>query len=212
MPQNKLKNSPIYTLLADQLLARREDIASPLPLVTTCADEDDVQQLTTASADLIYCPHLLTVTDTPHEHLTRMANALKPDGLLLACVLGQRSFSELAALHIPTPQLPDVEDVGQLLTQLKYALPVIDRYAITLTFPNFTKMQERFTEVNWADYLPNTCNEMQYKKHFRREDDRLPITLDILFIHAWKPHKSQPQPLKPGQYKVSFAEAFTTKK
>lgn len=212
MPQNTLKNSPIYNMLQEQLVARREDIVSPLPVVMTCGDEQDAQKLAPASADLIYCPHLLTASDTPHEHLTHIANALKPDGLLLACVLGKHSFPEFKALNLPTPQLPDVEDVGQLLTKLKYALPVIDRYAITLTFPSFAKMRERFNDVGWYDYIPTPCNEQAYKTAFPREDGRLPITLDILFIHAWKAHTNQPQPLKPGQYKVSFADILSPTK
>jgi hypothetical protein len=47
-----------------------------------------------------------------------------------------------------------------------------------------------------------------YAERFADEDGRLPVTLEIAWASAWKPHSSQQKPLKPGSAKAKLADAL----
>jgi hypothetical protein len=47
-----------------------------------------------------------------------------------------------------------------------------------------------------------------YAERYLDEQGRLPATVEIAWTMAWKPHPSQPQPLKPGSAKARLADAL----
>lgn len=176
----------------------------------------------TASLDVLVADMVLpTVEDVP-LHLFHYLQALKPDGLLLASTLGTESFHEFrsawAELGEPTGHiipLTDVREAGALLQRLKMALPVVDRDIITLTFPDFPTLYAslrthgiRNISTTRRKGLTTSrklrAMEDTYRTLFPRADDRLPLTLEIIYLHAYKQAENQPQPAKRGSGKVSL--------
>ena len=90
---------------------------------------------------------LQLVNDLPGT-LLQIRQALKPDGLLLAAMLGGETLHELrTALFLAEEEVEggasprvapfaDVRELGSLLLRAGFALPVADAQTVTVTYPN----------------------------------------------------------------------------
>ena len=47
-----------------------------------------------------------------------------------------------------------------------------------------------------------------YAERHAGPDGRLPANFQVIYLTAWAPHQSQPQPLAPGSAKASLATAL----
>jgi SAM-dependent methyltransferase len=169
------------------------------------------------------------VNDLPGA-LTQIRRALKPDGLLLAAMLGGDTLIELrqafAAAEVEceggvSPRVvpfADLRDVGALLQRAGFALPVTDVDRVVVRYDSaFALMQDirrmgatnilierRRTPTRRATLLRMA---QLYGERFADSDGRIRATFDIIWLSGWAPHQSQPQPLQPGSAKASLAEA-----
>lgn len=181
------------------------------------------------SFDLILSNLMLPwVNDVP-KCLYMAGKALKKDGLFLASTLGSGSFLELKeAFHATgasTPHtlpLPDLSSVGGALQSVGFALPVVDRDTITITYPNFEAIYADAKALGAINLNPHRTKglttktvfekmEAYYKANFAQEDGSLPLTLEIIYLHGWRPHFSQQKPAARGSATVSLTEALGKK-
>ena len=153
--------------------------------------------------------------------LIQLRMALKPDGLLLAALLGGETLvelrhaladSEIAITGGLSPRLSpmiDVRDAGALLQRAGFALPVVDTDRITVTYPDaFALMRDlkAMGESNALADRPRTFARRDvflhaaslYQDRHADHEKRIPATFDIIYLTAWAPHTSQQQPLTPG--------------
>jgi SAM-dependent methyltransferase len=194
--------APVQTELAHRLLDRLADtrrtfdrawvtgIEAPAHIKLAEPEQDQL--------DLIVAHLVLPGVDDPLACLQEWRTRLQPDGLLLATTWGAGTLEGLDQ----APRFPDIRDVGNALTQLKFALPVVDRDVLTLTFD--TPAMAHQTLQNLAIPLDAPPAIPQ------REDAKYEVQLELLTLTAWRPSQDQPQPLKPGQYKVRLEEAIPT--
>lgn len=193
-------------------------IAAGLPSAMSPAEEGQ-------PCDVMLANLTLATLDDPVATLHGWLADLAPDGLLLSTTLGAASFGEFRhAFHEAgfdhrarvTP-LPDVQECGILLQRLKLAMPVVDRDILTLTFPDFATLYRNLRRHGAHNYHPERQRgwltprqlarvEEAYRRLYPRADGRLPVTIELIYLHGWKPHASQQQPLKPGQGKVSLVK------
>lgn len=173
-----------------------------------------------AHIDALLLPGTLGESLTPADDLKQWLPSLRDEGLVLGWVLGEGSFPELhAACRIagfaPPPALPAVQDVGGLLRSMGLALPVVDRDLLTLTFPNAERLMHHLktngllqrpprsglvTSRRWASLMQALSPQPP------RPDDRLPLTLEIIFFTATKPGIGTPQAAKRGSGKISLVK------
>lgn len=165
---------------------------------------------------------LPVVNDVP-AFLYRAMQRLVPDGLLLATTLGTESFKELRAAFAQAGlshggrviPLTDVQAVGELLQRLKLALPVVDRDVVTLTFTDFDALLAQLTAHGARNISPFRQKGLMtprqllrvkeaYERLFKRDDGRLPLTLEVIYLHGWTPGEGQPAAAKRGSGKVSL--------
>jgi SAM-dependent methyltransferase len=169
------------------------------------------------------------VNDLPGM-LTQIRRALKPDGLLLAAMIGGDTLTELrqsfAAAEAEceggvSPRVApfaDLRDVGALLQRAGFALPVTDVDRIVVRYDSaFALMQDLrrmgatniLVERRRAPTRRATLLRMAqiYGERFADPDGRIRATFDVIWLLGWAPHASQQQPLKPGSAKASLAEA-----
>lgn len=168
------------------------------------------------SFDLITSNLMLPWLKNVPKFLAQSGRMLTEDGLFLASTLGKESFYELNSAFLEagstTPHvnpMPDVQTVGEVLQNVGFALPVIDRDKITLEYQNF--------ETLWADLkamgatnmhparlrglmTPRLLNRTKeiYQEQFTNKHGCLTLTLEIIYLHGWRPHKSQQKPLPRG--------------
>lgn len=166
------------------------------------------------------------INDIP-KFLHLAGKALKKDGLFIATTLGLESFKEFkesfAAVGLGenhTFPLPDVRSVGSALQKRGFALPVIDRDIITVAYPNLKSMYEDLTMLGARNINPyrsqsltgkNKWQKMEqyYKENFTLEDGSLSVTIEVIYLHGFRPHASQPKALKPGSGQKSIADVLT---
>lgn len=191
----------------------------------------DSPDLPAGTFDCIFaCPGLEWANDLPGS-LTRLRQALKPDGVLLAAMLGGESLHELRASWLQaetmmmagaSPRVApfcDVRDAGGLLQRAGFALPVVDtdrlkvRYDNGLALMNDLKalglsniMAERHRSLVTPGLMAMVC--AHYDKTFADPDNRVRATFQMVYLTGWSPHESQPRPLRPGSAKTRLADAL----
>jgi SAM-dependent methyltransferase len=169
------------------------------------------------------------VNDLPGV-LAQIRRALKPDGLLLAAMVGGDTLTELrqsfAAAEAEleggvSPRVApfaDLRDVGALLQRAGFALPVTDVDRVVVRYDDaFALMQDLrrmgatnvLVERRRAPTRRATMLRMAqvYRERFADPDGRVRATFDVIWLSGWAPHESQQQPLQPGSAKASLAEA-----
>jgi len=173
--------------------------------------------------DLVVSNMLLPWVNNPQRVLAQAGQALKEDGLLLATTLGDQTFYEFQhvfeALGTPFAHinpLPDVQTVGSILQKVGFALPVIDRDILTLEYTHFADMLADLKAVGPTNLHPDRKRglttkafwqkvEAEYRNQFKTPKSKLPLTLEVIYLHGWRPHHSQQKPLPRGSAKVDLS-------
>jgi SAM-dependent methyltransferase len=173
------------------------------------------------------------VNDLPGV-LAQIRRALRPDGLLLAAMIGGDSLTELrqafAAAEAEceggvSPRVipfADLRDVGALLQRAGFALPVTDVDRIVVRYDSAFALMGDLRRMGATNILVErrrtptrraTLLRMAqvYGERFADSDGRLRATFDVIWLSGWAPHESQQQPLKPGSAKAGLAEAVRGK-
>ncbi|MCA1454747.1 methyltransferase domain-containing protein [Bradyrhizobium sp. BRP22] len=193
-------------------------------------EASEVLPLQPASLDLaVSALAFQFVNDLPGV-LAQIRRALRPDGLLLAAMIGGDTLTELrqsfAAAEAEceggvSPRVApfaDLRDIGALLQRAGFALPVTDVDRIVVRYDNaFALMQELrrmgatnvLVERRRAPTRSGTLLRMAqiYAERFADPDGRIRATFDVIWLSGWAPHESQPKPLRPGSAKASLEEA-----
>ena len=169
------------------------------------------------------------VNDLPGV-LTQIRRALKPDGLLLAAMIGGDTLIELrqsfAAAEAEleggvSPRVApfaDLRDVGSLLQRAGFALPVTDVDRIVARYDSAFALMQDLRRMGATNILverrrtPTRRATMlrmaqMYGERFADSDGRIRATFDVIWLSGWAPHESQQKPLKPGSAKAGLAEA-----
>lgn len=182
------------------------------------------------SLDLVVSALALQFVNDLPGVLAQVRGALKPDGLLLAAMIGGDSLTELrqafAAAEAEceggvSPRVApfaDLRDIGALLQRAGFALPVTDIDRVVVRYGTAFALMQDIRRMGAANVLierrraPSrraTLLRMAeiYAERFADADGRIRATFDIIWLSGWAPHASQQQPLKPGSAKASMAEA-----
>ena len=174
------------------------------------------------------------VNDLPGV-LAQIRRALRPDGLLLAAMIGGDTLTELrqsfAAAETEcdggvSPRVvpfADVREVGGLLQRAGFALPVTDVDRLVVRYDSAFELMHDLRRMGATNVLVErrriptrraTMLRMAqvYAERFADADGRIRATFDVIWLSGWSPHESQQKPLQPGSAKASLADAVTRTK
>jgi SAM-dependent methyltransferase len=169
------------------------------------------------------------VNDLPGV-LAQIRRSLRPDGLLLAAMIGGDTLTELRQCFAAaeseceggvSPRVApfaDLRDIGALLQRAGFALPVTDVDRIVVRYDNaFALMRDlrRMAATNILVERRRTPTRRAtllrmaqiYGERFADPDGRIRATFDLIWLSGWAPHDSQQQPLQPGSAKTSLEAA-----
>ena len=195
-------------------------------------DVDDAEMLPLQPESLDLAVSALAfqfVNDLPGV-LAQIRRALRPDGLLLAAMIGGDTLTELRQCFAEaeaeceggvSPRVApfaDLRDVGSLLQRAGFALPVTDVDSLVVRYDNaFALMQDlrRMAATNVVIERRRTPTRRTtlirmaqiYAERFADPDGRIRATFDIIWLSGWAPHESQQKPLRPGSAKTSLEAA-----
>jgi SAM-dependent methyltransferase len=174
------------------------------------------------------------VNDLPGV-LAQIRRALRPDGLLLAAMIGGDTLIELrqsfaaaeaeleGGISPRVAPFADLRDVGALLQRAGFALPVTDVDRVVVRYDSAFALMQDLRRMGATNVLAErrrtptrraTMLRMAqiYSERFADPDGRIRATFDVIWLSGWAPHESQQQPLKPGSAKASLAEAVKGKR
>ena len=172
------------------------------------------------------------VNDLPGT-LIQVRRALKPDGLLLAALLGGSTLHELRTAFLMAEEeieggasprvapFADVRDLGALLQRAQFALPVADSDVVTVTYADPLALMRDLRAMGATNTLlarkrsplrrATLARALEvYAERFGSKDGRIPATFELITLTGWAPHESQQKPLLPGSAKTRLAEALGT--
>jgi NADH dehydrogenase [ubiquinone] 1 alpha subcomplex assembly factor 5 len=184
-----------------------------------------------ASLDLAVSGLALHLVNDLPGALVQIRRALKPDGLLLASLLGGETLKELREAWViaetevaggVSPRVApfaDVRDLGALLQRAGFALPVVDSETVTVTYASPLALMRELKAMGASNMLSSRRRQPVtrgllaraadiYGERFGSADGRVPATFEILTLTAWAPDESQPKPLRPGSAQTRLADAL----
>lgn len=222
-------------------LANVGEIVSSEPcdaLLARCPDpklmaDEEVLPFARESLDLVVSAlSLQFVNDLPGT-FAQVRQALKPDGLFLACLAGGDTLKELRhAWYLAEDELTggasprvaptaDVRELGSLLQRAGFALPVVDTDVIEVTYPSALALMRELKAMGAGNVLadrrrvPVTRSLLAracqvYEEMFGIGEGRVAATFELITLTAWAPHESQQKPLRPGSAAARLADALGT--
>lgn len=163
--------------------------------------------------------------------LLQIRECLKPDGLLLAAMLGGDTLAELRQALIQAevaetggaaPRVSpfaDVRDAGGLLQRAGFALPVVDADRLMVTYRDALGLMRDLRGMGEANAVAARTRrfarralfariEHLYHRPLREPEGNLQATFHIITMTAWAPHASQQQAQAPGSARTRLADAL----
>jgi SAM-dependent methyltransferase len=209
----------------------RKSVADRFKSITRIeADETETLRLAPESLDLaVSALAFQFVNDLPGV-LAQIRRALRPDGLLLAAMIGGDTLTELRQAFAQaeaeceggvSPRVApfaDLRDVGALLQRAGFALPVTDVDRVVVRYDTAFALMADLRAMGATNILmerrrtPTRVATMLrmaaiYNNRFADPDGRIRATFDVIWLSGWAPHDSQPKPLRPGSAKASLEAA-----
>lgn len=212
------------------------DVEASARLLAQCdgpglqADEEALP-FAEASLDLVVSGLALHLVNDLPGTLIQIRRALKPDGLMLAALLGGATLAELRTAFLiaeeeleggASPRVApfaDVRDLGGLLQRAQFALPVADSDTVTVTYRDPLALMLELRAMGASNVLTERSRVPLrratlaraievYRERFGLPDGRVPATFEIVTLTAWAPHPSQPKPLRPGTATTRLADVL----
>ena len=195
------------------------------------ADEEIIPFKTASLDGVVSNLALHWVNDLPGA-LIQIKTALKPDGLLMAAVLGGETLRELrqclmdaeiAVLGGASPRVSpfiDLRDMGALMQRTGFALPVVDSDIITVEYSSALKLMQDLrgmgaSNVTFNRILKPTKRAVLmeaarlYHERFAVDGgNAIQASFEVIYVIGWRPHDSQQKPLQPGSAKTRLADAL----
>ncbi len=195
------------------------------------ADEDCIPIANEALDLIVSSLSLHWINDLPGA-LIQARRALRPDGLLLAALLGGDTLKELRDVLISaesevtggaavrTAPFADVRSLGGLLQRAGLALPVVDSDQIVVRYDDMFALIRDLRRMGGTNALMGRTPPLRrdvlmraaslYAERYSDADGRIRATFEIVYLTGWAPHDSQQQPLAPGSARMRLADALKT--
>ena len=193
-------------------------------------DPSEVLPLQPESLDLIVSALAFQFVNDLPGVLAQIRRALKPDGLLLAAMIGGDTLTELrqsfaaaeaeceGGVSPHVAPFADLRDIGALLQRAGLALPVTDVDRVVVRYDSAFALMADLRRMGATNILierrrtPTRRSTMLrmaqiYGERFADADGRVRATFDVIWLSGWAPHESQQKPLRPGSAKASLEAA-----
>jgi malonyl-CoA O-methyltransferase len=173
-----------------------------------CADFGQMP-LSDQTADLVWSNLALHWHSEPDQIFNEWRRVLRTNGLLMFSCFGPDSLKEVRQAFDAADQSPhtlpfvDMHDFGDMLVNAGFATPVMDMEVITFTY---TTVDQLLSEVRALGGNPlktrskgligraawqRACDMLE---KMRNTEGRIPLTLEIIYGHAFKPELKRKNP------------------
>jgi len=197
---------------------------------TVVADEEALPFAPQAFDLVLSAMDLHWVNDLPGT-LIQIARILKPDGLFLAAMLGGATLWQLRqALAMAESEVEnglsprvspfaDLSDAAGLLQRAGFAMPVADGETIEVEYDSALALMRDLGAMGESNLVVERRRGFTrratllraaeiYGQRFALPSGRVAASFELLYLHGWAPHPSQPKALKPGSAAHRLADAL----
>jgi SAM-dependent methyltransferase len=226
------ESGKVGTIVAAQAFGDRRGYSTLAdPAKFRVVADEELLPFADGSLDLVVSALALQFVNDLPGTLIQIRRALKPDGLLLAALLGGDTLTELreafaaAETEVEGGVSPhvapfaDLRDLGGLLQRAGFALPVTDVDRLTVRYASPGALMHDLRRMGATNPLVarrrgplkrTTLARMAeiYRERFADPDGRIRATFEIVWLSGWAPHASQQQPLRPGTARTRLADAL----
>jgi len=228
--QNLIQLDPSKAMVE---LAEETDLGEHIKTETKiCALETCSDVLDRESVDLVLSNLALHWANNAPATLKEIAKVLKPDGAFIGSMFSGETLFELRtslaiaeqereggiSAHI-SPMIRNADACG-LLNAAGFQLATVDMSTITVDYESAFACMEHLSMMGESNAIwnrrPTVSKDTMlaaaciYESLFGQvgEDGkmRVPATFEIVFMIGWKPHESQPKPLKPSKADKSIGD------
>ncbi|PHS23347.1 MAG: SAM-dependent methyltransferase [Robiginitomaculum sp.] len=192
--------------------------------------QDAIPAVAPQSQDLVISlMHLHLENDLPGALRTAL-RSLRPDGLFLGALFGERTLHELRAALLQAESeccggaqariipFAEIKALGGLMQRAGFALPVVDVDRVTVRYGSVTALMHDLRGMGQSNPLTGPVRPLRrdvlgrteeiYRERYGTKDGRLAASFEIVHVCGWAPHESQQKPLKPGSAQISLHEVF----
>ncbi|GBG26334.1 Arginine-hydroxylase NDUFAF5, mitochondrial [Hondaea fermentalgiana] len=191
-----------------------------------CPLENCLEAVPEGSVDIVVSSLSMHWANGLTEALQRAQRALKPDGVFIGAMLGGDTLHELRtslaiaeqereggiSAHV-SPMIRHADACG-LLTNAGFNLTTVDTETFTVEFGSAFKCMENLSGMGESNAVWNRRPYVSkdtflaaatiYEHLYGDEEGYVPATFDMVYMIGWKPHDSQPKPLKPQVAQTSL--------
>jgi len=170
------------------------------------------------------------VNDLPGT-LLQIARILRPDGLFLGAMLGGATLWQLrrvlaaaeseieGGLSPRVSPFAELHDAAGLLQRAGFALPVADSETIEVQYDDALALMRELGAMGESNLVVERRRGFTrratllraaeiYRERFASPSGKVAASFEVLFLHGWAPHPSQPKPLRPGSAAHRLAAAL----
>lgn len=193
--------------------------------------DEDLLPFKAASLNLVVSGLALhRLNDLPGA-LIQIRQALAPDGLFMAALLGAGALIELRQALIEaeaeteggaSPRVSpfgDLRDYGALLQRAGFALPVADAETLSLNYSSPRDLMHEIRALGGGNVLLARSRkplsrrtleraEQIYRARHATPNGQVKASFEIVYLTGWAPDPGQQQPLKPGSAAQRLADAL----
>ena len=155
--------------------------------------------LASGSQGMLWSNLLLHWLADPQPALREMHRVLEVGGLLMFSTLGPDTLKELRSCfadgELRSLHFVDMHDYGDMLVECGFADPVMDAERLTVTYPSFDDLVGELRRCGASNGLVGRPRGLTGRAAWAgareryerlRQDGRLPVTLEVIYGHAWK--------------------------
>ncbi len=213
-------------LLIDALAARGAKLTLAGPIGRDCVCAEDALPFAPGTFDLVVSLGTLdSVNDLPGA-LIQINRSLKPDGLMMAGLIGAGSLPRLKAAMLAAdeaggrgvaarihPQI-DVRAAGDLLQRARFAMPVADSDSLTVRYSALPALIRDLRSHGWSNTLASSppalgraalVAALQSFAEGADADGKTAERFEIVYLSGWAPSPDQPKPARRGSATASLA-------
>ena len=181
-----------------------------------CADMEALP-LAANSIGLVWSNQALHWCDLDRS-ATEAHRVLETNGLFMFSTLGPDTLKELRSAfagldaYEHVNRFIDMHDIGDALVHAGFADPVMDMEIVTITFDDIPAIVRDLKTLGARNHLKGRrrglMSPTQWRKvvqHYEafRKDGKLPVTIEVIYGHAWKP---QPKATADGRQIIEFRD------
>lgn len=181
----------------------------------------DAEQLplADASVDMIFSSLAVQWCVDLDRTFAEMRRVLKPDGLLMFSTFGPDTLKELrhcfetVDAYSHTNRFIDMHDIGDALLRNGFGDPVMDMEMLTLTYADVLSIMRDLKQIGAHNVTQGRGRGLMGKQRMQavseayeqyRRDQRLPVSYEVLYGHAWAMERGGQGCAVPQEVPVTF--------